>query len=150
MVIIPRSIQYVGWLGRRAPPHCTSLGKVLLAWQPDSVVEQVLRAPLSRLTERTVTKPAVLKAQLASIRANGYAVADGEFEEGVTGISAPVFGREGVALAAVGIAAPAFRTPQEQIDRFIPVVVAAAREISNRLGHATLLPVAGAAGTLRR
>jgi DNA-binding IclR family transcriptional regulator len=144
MVIIPRSIQYVGWVGRRAPPHCTSLGKVLLAWQPALAVEQFLRAPLARFTERTVTDPALLAAQLESIRSDGYAVADGEFEDGVVGVAAPVFGRAGAVLAAAGISAPAFRTPPERTDAFVPVVIAAAKEISQRLGHATLLPVAGA------
>jgi DNA-binding IclR family transcriptional regulator len=148
-VMPPRSVQYVGWIGRRGPPHCTSLGKVLLAWQPSSVVEQVLRGPLARLTERTVTDPRVLEAQLESIRDSGYAVAEGEFEEGVTGIAAPVFGREGLVLATVSIGAPTFRTTQERIGTFIPIVVGAAREVSDRLGHVTVFPVAGAVEAVR-
>jgi DNA-binding IclR family transcriptional regulator len=148
-VISPRSVQYVGWIGRRGPPHCTSLGKVLLAWKRPPVIEQVLRAPLVRFTERTVTDPAILAGQLELIRDNGYAVAEEEFEDGVTGIAAPVFGRDGTALAAISIGAPTFRTTQERIDGFIPVVVAAAREISNRLGHATVLSAEGAVEPVR-
>ncbi len=150
MVMIPRSIQYVGWVGRRAPPHCTSLGKALLAWQPASIVQSILDAPLTRFTERTITDRAVLEAELQLIRVNGYAIGDGEFEHGVIGVAAPVFGRGSVVLAAVGLQAPAFRTPPERVEKFTRVVVAAAAEISHRLGHIASLTAAGSVATADR
>jgi len=143
-VIIPQSIQYVGWVGRRTPAHCSSTGKALLAWQPKSVVEQVLSAPLTRYTERTLAERAALEAELQVIRSTGYAVADEEFQPGLVAVAAPVFGRADAPLGAVSLSAPSFRTPPERIEEFARVVVEGANAISYRLGHSALLAAASA------
>src|SRR5213593_2799218 len=43
-----RSIVAVSWVGRRTPLHCTSNGKVLLAWLDDEERDRVLSRPLER------------------------------------------------------------------------------------------------------
>ena len=91
------------------PPHCSSLGKVLYAFD-------VLPLPsrLERRTDRTITTPETLAAELATIRHNRFATTVDELETGLTGIAAPVEGRDGV-FAALGISGPTARL-QERAD----------------------------------
>jgi IclR family transcriptional regulator, acetate operon repressor len=78
-------------VGRRVEPHCTAVGKVLLAQLPqDAAAAVVGQEPLTPHTPHTVTDPAVLLAQLAAVRERGYAVDDQEQEIGVRCIAVAV------------------------------------------------------------
>src|SRR5262249_49978644 len=61
-------------VGARAPAHCTSVGKALLAFQSPELVKQILENGLRRFTANTIVDPAALQEELASIRAKGYAI----------------------------------------------------------------------------
>ena len=89
-----RAIVTVSWVGQRTPLHCTSNGKVLLAYATDGERDRLLSAPLTRLTPRTITDVRKLRAQLAEIRARGYAQTMEELEEGLNAVAAPVRGME--------------------------------------------------------
>ena len=52
-----------------APVHCTSVGKAILAWQPEEVIERVIAMGLTRYTEATITDPDGLRQELEQIRA---------------------------------------------------------------------------------
>ncbi len=122
-------------VGRRAPAHCTGLGKVLLAYLPDSELEKILQQKgLTAFTARTIVSPALLREHLAEVRRNGYAVDAGEHEELVRCAAAPVRDHSGRVVAAVSIAAIGLDTGTELFKEFIRKVVAAAAEISRRLG----------------
>ena len=73
-VASPRPIQYIGRMGRRTPLHCTSAGKILLAYLPPDEWPQLLPEPLPRYTTKTIVDRDVLTQVLAQIRARGYAV----------------------------------------------------------------------------
>ncbi|MGW1988601.1 IclR family transcriptional regulator [Embleya sp. NPDC001921] len=80
-------------VGRRVQPHCTAVGKVLLAQLPEADAARVLGGrPLASHTEHTVTDPAALLAQFPLIRARGYAVDDQEQELGVRCVAVVVPG----------------------------------------------------------
>jgi DNA-binding IclR family transcriptional regulator len=101
------------WLGRRTPLHCTSDGKVLLAFgQAD-----LSRGSLVALTDRTITHRDELERQLAETRANGWASAIGEVEEGLNGAAAPVLDASGNCRAAVSVSGPAYRVPPKDVPR---------------------------------
>ena len=68
-----RSVVAVSWIGRRTPLHCTSNGKVLLAFEPREDRERHLAEPLERLAERTIVDPGVLRTQLEEVVRTGYA-----------------------------------------------------------------------------
>lgn len=101
-----------GWLGRRTRPHVAANGKVLLAWG-------ALPMPrtLERHTARTVTSRRALAAELAEVRASGYATAAGELEEGLVAVAAPVFDGAGQCVAALSISGPEFRMRADELDR---------------------------------
>ncbi len=130
----PHIVREANWLGRRTPLHCVANGKALLAFQPDAAIERVLSAPLSRYTERTITDPERLRAELASVRRRGYATALGEIEEGLNAVAAPVRDGSGQVVASVSVSGPVYRVKARRIVDLGALTVGAAARISARLG----------------
>jgi len=121
--------------GSRAPAHCTSVGKVLLAYQGAEDVKQIVDNGLARFTDNTITAPDKLAEELAAVRQKGYAIDDEEIEVGLRCIAAPVRNHSGNVIAAVGVAAPVQRMSKKNVQTTVPTVVAAADSISRRLGY---------------
>ena len=130
-----RSIVSVSWIGQRTPLHCTSNGKVLLAFASDAERDRLLRTPLPRLTPRTITDVRKLRAQLAEIRARGYAQTLEELEEGLNAVAAPVRGLGGDLVAALSVSGPAFRMRAVDLPRFGRFAMDSALAVSRRLGY---------------
>ena len=121
--------------GRRVPVHCTSSGKVLLAYLPETRRHAVLRAaPLTALTPHTITDLERLAAELARVRRRGWAEAINEREIGVASIAAPVRDITGEVVAAISIGVPLARCSVMSLRRLAPVIVEAAEAASRRLG----------------
>ena len=99
------------WNQVDVPPHCSALGKVLYAFD----CLPVPSGRLERRTEHTITTREGLAADLAACRRQRYAVTVDELETGLTGIAAPVEGRDGV-FAALGVSGPTARL-QDRVDR---------------------------------
>ncbi|MFC4052692.1 IclR family transcriptional regulator C-terminal domain-containing protein [Actinomadura syzygii] len=127
-----RSMSIVLNVGSRLPAHPTSMGRVLLAaLPPDGLRERLGAMRLDRLTPNTITDPDALAAELGRVRDQGYAVVDGEREEGVRSAAAPVRDRSGAVIAAINVSANAGRVSVAELhERFVPLVVQAADAIS--------------------
>jgi IclR family pca regulon transcriptional regulator len=94
--------------GSRLPAWCASMGRVLLAALPEDEGRRILQASEIRaLTPLTCTEPEALMAQLAAIRAQGYAVIDQELELGLCSIAVPIADQRGRVIAALNIGASA-------------------------------------------
>jgi DNA-binding IclR family transcriptional regulator len=130
-----RAIVSVSWVGRRTPLHCTSNGKVILAFSTEVERERLLRSPLTKLTPKTITDVRKLRAQLEEIRVRGYAQTMEELEEGLNAVSAPVRGMNGELVAALSVSGPAFRMRPVDLPRVGKLTAEAARAISRRLGY---------------
>jgi IclR family KDG regulon transcriptional repressor len=128
----PQPILYMGWIGRRTPAHASSTGKVLLAFQTSEVIERVLSSPLTAFTKATITDPSRLRQEMGWIRECGYAIAEDEFQEGVTAVAAPILTR-GLAAAVISISAPTYRTTSQRKGQFVQLVTTAARDIGQRM-----------------
>ncbi|HEX4762905.1 MAG TPA: IclR family transcriptional regulator [Usitatibacter sp.] len=128
--------------GSRAPAHCTSVGKVLLAHQPPELVKQVTEQGLKRFTTSTIVDPAALTEELAAIRSKGYAIDDEEIEVGLRCVAAPIRNHTGRVIAAISVAAPVQRMTKKNVQTTAPTVVAAADAISRRLGYLPSLSAA--------
>lgn len=85
-------------IGQVRPAHSTSTGKVLLAFSNIDVSA----FELVRRTPKTITHPTRLQTALEEIRERGYAWVDGEEEPDIYGAAAPIFGRDGLPIAALG------------------------------------------------
>jgi DNA-binding IclR family transcriptional regulator len=131
-----RTLRTPSTVGRRTPAHCTSLGKVILAFLPRQQVTEFLRTyALRPYTRKTITRASLLKAELAVVRKRGYALDDEEFEEGLMCIGAPVRNHVGKVIAAISIAGPSFRLGGEATAALAKSVVEAAARLSASLGY---------------
>ncbi len=130
----PRTIRMYSRVGRRSPLHCTALGKILLAYQPEAAVRDVLAGDLERHTVQTITTPRTLQAELQRIRENGYAFDDEEFEEGLRCFAAPVWNHTGTVVASLGVAGPTARFDPGRSPELIKLVKDAAETVSVALG----------------
>jgi DNA-binding IclR family transcriptional regulator len=122
-------------IGKGAPAYCTGVGKALLAFQPDSVVEAVCRQGLTRHTPNTVTSPRRLREELTHVRASGYALDNMEHELGVRCIAAPIRNHTGAVIASLSISGPATRIRAEDVPRLAERVKEVAGKLSTQLGH---------------
>jgi len=131
----PHAMRMYSRTGRRAPLHCTALGKVLLAFAPSTEAARLLRRGLRRYTPNTIIDPDVLGKELGKIREDGYALDEEEFEEGLKCVAAPLWDYSGTVVASAGIAGPHIRITSDRLPDLIAVVRETAGEISARLGH---------------
>ena len=124
-------------VGRRVPAHCTSLGKVLLAFHPDVGNPEFLKnLSLDAYTPNTIVDPKALAAELAHIRERGYALDIEEFHPGNACVGAPVWSHGGRVVAAISLMLPVEdRIRRRECDEEAAVVVATANHISTELGY---------------
>jgi IclR family transcriptional regulator, KDG regulon repressor len=136
-----RAIKVVSTLGMRMPAHCSAEGKVMLAFGPPEIAERLLLGELVRRTGRTITDPVALRTALAEVRERGYAIDDEEGEVGAKAVAVPVFGVEGLAVAAIGIAGPIQRLTRRAITAYLPLLYRAAVAVGQqRSGYALTMP----------
>lgn len=123
-------------VGAIMPAHCTALGKSMLAFLPTAQVQEVLRAHgLPRRTANTITDPARLLAELAAVRARGYAIDNVENEEGIRCVGAPIIDHRGHVAGAVSVSGSVATITLERARRELSVRVReAAQQISRALG----------------
>ena len=121
-------------IGGTAPPHCSASGKLLLAFNPDFAKEYLAR-PLDKHTARTVVRLPDIQKTLEAVRRNGYAINDGEWREGVCGVSAPLHTAYRQGVACIGITALKERTSRKKLLGFAEVLKETAARISRELGY---------------
>ncbi|MES5818152.1 IclR family transcriptional regulator C-terminal domain-containing protein [Streptomyces sp. RG80] len=126
-------------VGTRFPAHVTSVGRVILAHLPDEEREfRLARIDLRPLTPRTIVTVDLLRAELAKVHAQGYAIVDQELEEGLRSVAAPVRDRGGEVVAAVNIPVHASRNTMASVRRdLLPALLDTVAGIETDLRMAT-------------
>lgn len=120
--------------GQVLPLHAGASAKVLLAYLAPAEIEAILsNGPFPRYTDQTVTDPDVLRTQLELIRTRGYAMSEGEVDDGVRGVAAPVFDTQKRVVAGLSVAGPAFRINNAVLPNVTQAVQETAKRISLRL-----------------
>src|SRR3954453_14987102 len=127
------ALQPHNWVGQHIPLHATSNGKVLLSGLDDHKLSDLL-GTLARYTPLTITRKSRLREELRAVRERGYAVAVDELEEGLTAAAAPIRNAHGDVVASMSVSGPTFRLSEHPVDPVLPQLVAAADEVSHRLG----------------
>ena len=98
------------WVGREFPLHASAPGKLVLTeLDDDALGAWVARVRPERFTRRTITSVRGLRAELAAIRAQGYAELDGELEPELASLAVTVRGASGAAVAFIGVSGPGGR-----------------------------------------
>ncbi|QDC10801.1 helix-turn-helix domain-containing protein [Oceanicola sp. D3] len=129
-------VAVAGTIGARKPLYCTSLGKALLAWQPEAVLAALLDdLTYEPLTEHTHRGAAALRADLAAVRMRGFALDNEEIVPGAKCVAVPILAPDGVAIAALSVSAPAHRMADSRRQDIAIELQSAAREISGALAE---------------
>ena len=122
-------------VGSRLPVHCTALGKAMLSQWDGPMRRTVYRLRgLPRQTPRTITDIDTLEAQLAQIRARGYAIDVEENEVGVNGIARWIFNGLGEVGAAISVSGHSNRLTEDVMEQIATDVMAAADSIAVAIG----------------
>lgn len=122
-------------VGSRFAVHCTALGKALLSGLEDREVDRILAwRGLPRMTEFTITDPAVLKRELAEVRARGYAVDNQEAIPNVRCVGVPLRDHRGSVVAALSLSGSILDLTDEMIRPVASDLLEAAAAITRALG----------------
>lgn len=124
------AVQLPSRIGGRLPLTCTGVGKALLAFSEGELVDEVLAAPLRRLTSYSIDDPVLLRTVIEQVQASGIAYEEQEAADGISCIAAPVFAGRGIAVAAISLAVPRGRFRPAQL---APAVRTAALGLSRAL-----------------
>jgi IclR family KDG regulon transcriptional repressor len=122
--------------GRQLPLHAGASQKVLLAYMQADEIDRVASGSLESLCHATITDEELLRHELASIRAQGWASSFEETNIGVWGVAVPVLSPVGIACA-VGIAGPSPRLSAGRVRRDLLLVHEAARSVAAAIGLRT-------------
>lgn len=115
------------YVGMRLGLHCTAIGKCILAHLPEAEVAAIAeRTGLRPRTTATITDPARLADELATIRQRGYGIDNEENERTIRCLGVPVLDAAGAPLGAVSLSTVVFLLELPQLERLAPVVSAVA------------------------
>lgn len=116
--------------GSRVPLHCSASGKLFLAYMPPVQRNRLLdHLQYKGYTPSTITTRIRLEAELARVRAQGYALDNEEFLVGLVCAAVPVFdlrSRQKV-RGSVAVQAPASRFPIDRATSALPALQRAAK-----------------------
>ena len=126
------AVQVPSRIGGKLPMTCTGVGKTLLAFSGEELVNAVVSRPLRRLTPHSITDPQVLRKELAAIRAAGVGYEHEEASAGVGCVAAPVFER-GRPVAALSLSVRSTVEHPAPLSRLAPAVKTAALALSRAI-----------------
>jgi len=119
-------------IGSHSDITITSLGKAMLAYN-DRLLEKLLKKPLPKRTENSITDPEVLKKELAEIRMNKFSRDNFEKDDRITCVGFPIFDQTGRVDHAISISG--YFDEARDMDREIELGKKCAEAISLRLGY---------------
>lgn len=131
----PGPVRVASRAGTLVDLHCSSTGKVFLAFGAAGEIDAALAGSLAARTERTLTDAAAVREELAAVRRLGYACDDEEYHRGVRCVAAPVYDLNGSVAAALGVTGTAADIPPERVPELGQEVIAAAGRLSGALGY---------------
>ena len=126
-----QAVRVASRVGRLVPAHCTSTGKAMLSRLPAEVVHELYpEERLAGVTSRSIRDRTVLDRQLRTTRRRGYAMSDGESEEGVVSVAVPLPGPDG-AVYGLNVSVPAQRMSAAKRGRVVAALLEAQTELSS-------------------
>jgi len=122
-------------VGRRAPLHCTAIGKVLLAWEDPQRRERILEGcDFKRFRDKTITDRTAYAAELQRTRDQGFGQDREEFDDHIRCVGVPVFDRLSQPVAGLSVSFPSFRYSEDKEPAVVAMLQQASRVISGQLG----------------
>ena len=128
----PAGFRTMAQPGRRAPAHCTGVGKVMLAFLDEATRAEALdRLAYEPFTPATHAGPETLLPELDRIRAEGVAFDREEHEQGIISIAAPIFGGGHKVIGALSVVTSTFRMASADLETFRPALMRTATQIGH-------------------
>ena len=122
-------------VGDRAPLHCTSVGKAMLAYLPADEVERILASsPPVSFTPQTITDGDRLRAELADTNQRGYSIDYQEHERSTFCLGAPIFDSRSNVIGACSISGSDPDIVGARVDELSRCVMRTGEDISRRMG----------------
>lgn len=129
----PVAVDFTSDFGAYYPFHATAPGKVLAAFAPPRIREQLLaQESFERLTMRTIVDREHLKKELDNIVKRGFSASDGERVAGIGGLAVPVIDHSGELIAAVGTAFPTQMVSPSEYEYQVQILRGAAHALAER------------------
>lgn len=129
------AVRMMSRVGAAAQLHTASVAKVVIAFAPTDLREAAIgAATYQKFTATTITSPAALTRELDEIRARGWAVDDGEYEDYINCVAVPIRNHSGAVVAGLSLTALRAIEPLDQLRLHIPRLTNAATQISRELG----------------
>jgi IclR family transcriptional regulator, KDG regulon repressor len=123
-------------LGRRAVAHCTTLGKVMLAYKPwDQVQATIERYGWRPYTPNSIQDFGRLQAELEQIHRQGYAIDNEERRIGSICLGVPIRDYSGSVVAALSISGTTESLGAERQAQVLPRLHTVGGRISFRMGY---------------
>lgn len=129
-----RLVGTTNWVGREAPFHCSSAGKLFLAFG----AARIPAGPLKKLTKHTIADRKLLAHELRLIRSRGYAIGIDEVEVGLSAVTAPVYDDSGEVVAGISLSGPTARLSAAQLHTYGDLLLSFGQRISSRFAETTL------------
>jgi len=122
-------------IGKRAPMHCTGVGKAILSNLSDEEIDNIIKENgLEKFTNNTIIDPQKLKEHLKEVQMLGYSIDDEEHEMGIKCAASPILNFKGEVIAGISVAGPIMRINDNKIQHMAKEVLKASKEISESLG----------------
>lgn len=132
-VISQQRLQSHMRLGDLAPLYAVSGGKAILAYLPDVMREEYMRAvTFERFTKNTISTKKALLATLEDVRKKGYAHSLEEYTPGIVGVGVPILSADGFPLGSLNLAIPAVRYSKEIGERAVAILTSSAARIQRQ------------------
>ncbi len=117
--------------GKVGPAYCTGVGKAMLAFLPEAHLPTILaQQSWHPFTGKTVTSPDAMMAEIARIRARGFAFDDEEHEPGIICVALPILSSRGGVLGALSVTSTTARTNLTALQGLVPVILELAQTIA--------------------
>jgi len=122
-------------VGRRAPLHCTAIGKVLLAWESPLRRAHILKGcDFKAYREKTITSPEAFATELERTLSQGFGQDREEFDDHIRCAAIPIFDRLNQVVAGMSVSFPSFRYDIAREPELVAILRDASRDISRQLG----------------
>jgi DNA-binding IclR family transcriptional regulator len=129
-------ISFTSNIGTRRPPYWGMMGSILMAYLPDSEIKRILQKnPLTAATRKSITRKDEFMKWLSQVRLQGFVVDTEMALDGITGVAAAVFERQGKVVAGIGVGFISSSVNAKELNRITKEVAKAARDISRELGY---------------
>lgn len=122
-------------IGQAIPVHQGAPGKILLAYRPPDIQDEVLSRPLEAATPRTITDADKLREELHHVADQGYALSIEERTPDISTLAVPIHNHTGRVIAALSVSGPSARLSRESLLELVPLAREAGQTISMHLGY---------------